>query len=148
MAAFFQIFDMNYDPVSFLEKKGVKPTAMRILVFEHLQDHPVAHSLARLEAHFAYSDRITLYRTLKIFQKKGVVHAIDDGSGATKYAICDEDCSEHYHVNFHPHFHCTECGETVCLEDTKVADIHIPPGFQIHEAQIVFSGICNKCGNS
>jgi len=78
---------------TFLEQKKIRPTAMRILIFKFLEGQNVATSLTDIENAFDKSERTTLYRTLKTFEENGVVHTIDDGSGVTKYALCEENCS-------------------------------------------------------
>ncbi|MDX5483056.1 MAG: transcriptional repressor, partial [Hymenobacteraceae bacterium] len=70
-----------------LQEKQVKPTAMRLLVLEFLSKQQAAVSLNDLEAAFHRADRSTLYRTLKTFEEKGVVHSIADGTGSVKYAL-------------------------------------------------------------
>ena len=69
-----------------LQQKQVRPTAMRLLVLGYLLKQAAAISLNDLETYFHRSDRITLYRTLKTFEEKGLVHKIDDGTGSVKYA--------------------------------------------------------------
>ena len=76
-----------------LKQKEIRPTAMRLLVLDYLRQQKAAVSLNNLESFFHRSDRITLYRTLKTFEVKGLVHHIDDGSGSVKYALCPEDCT-------------------------------------------------------
>lgn len=78
--------------------KDIRPTAMRLLVLDYLLNQTAAVSLNNLETYFMRSDRITLYRTLKTFEEKGLVHRIDDGSGSVKYALCPEDCSTQEHM--------------------------------------------------
>ncbi|MEP0710878.1 transcriptional repressor [Algoriphagus sp.] len=75
-----------------LEEKEIRPTAMRLLVLKTLQKQIAAVSLQDLEAAFEKADRITLYRTLKTFEEKGLIHSIEDGTGITKYALCEEGC--------------------------------------------------------
>ncbi len=65
----------------------IKPTAMRLLVLEYLLGREAAVSLTDLYEDFEKSDRTTLYRTLKAFEDNGLVHRIDDGTGAPKYAL-------------------------------------------------------------
>ena len=77
---------MNEEIESILIEKDISPTAMRILVLEYLQKQSAAISLQDLERDFQHSDRITLYRTLKTFEEKGLIHSINDGTDATKYA--------------------------------------------------------------
>ena len=98
-----------------LERKNVRPTAMRLLVVQYLFTKNVAVSLTDLENNFERSDRVTLYRTLKTFVGKGLVHKIDDGTGTTKYALCEENCNCEIETDLHVHFHCNACNQTICL---------------------------------
>jgi len=67
-----------------LVNNKVKPTAMRMLVLQFLLKNKVAVSLTDVENYFEKSDRTTLFRTLKTFAKKEIVHKIDDGTGVIK----------------------------------------------------------------
>ena len=44
-------------------------------------------------------DRVTVYRTLKTFLDKGLIHKVLDDEGALKYALCNEACTTagHHH---------------------------------------------------
>lgn len=132
----------------FLEDKGVRPTAMRLLVFQYLADEKVAKTLTDVENAFVKADRTTLYRTLKTFEQKGVVHQIDDGSGITKYALCEEGCNCELERDLHLHFHCNNCNETVCLTSHKIPHINLPEGYITENANLVLKGICDKCSGS
>ena len=69
----------------FLAKRGVRPTANRILVLRELvrATHPV--SLADLEALLGYQmDRASIFRVLELFAERDVVHPIEDGSRSQK----------------------------------------------------------------
>jgi Fur family ferric uptake transcriptional regulator len=129
-----------------LRKKNIRPTAMRLLVIETLSRQESAISLSDLEKSFEKSDRITLYRTLKTFQEKGLVHSIDDGTGAPKYALCEEGCECDIERDLHVHFHCRICTETFCLPNYPIPDIKLPEKFRPEEASLVVKGTCGKCG--
>ena len=128
-----------------LKAKGVTPTAMRLLVLEFLQQQTAAVSLQQLQSRFGSADRITLYRTLKTFAGKGLVHTITDGSGTTKYALCADACAEGHHHDLHLHFLCTRCGETYCLPKTKIPEISLPARFLLEELTLVAKGVCETC---
>ena len=128
-----------------LARKNIRPTAMRLLVMEVLTSQEAAISLTDVEKSFEKSDRVTLYRTLKTFQEKGLVHSIDDGTGAPKYALCEEDCECDIARDLHVHFHCRVCSETFCLPKYKIPEISLPEKFRSEEANLVVKGICNKC---
>src|SRR3954468_7203906 len=52
-------------------------------------------------------DRVTVYRTLKTFLDKGLIHKVLDDEGSLKYALCKEACSLTDHHHNHVHFKCT-----------------------------------------
>ena len=83
---------MNTSLEEKLRKKSIKPTAMRLLVLQCLMEQNRALSLNELEVLFENADKSTIFRTLKTFQENYLVHRINDGSGAIKYALCDDDC--------------------------------------------------------
>jgi len=128
-----------------LKNRGIRPTAMRLLVLESLSAQETAISLSELEKAFERSDRITLYRTLKTFQENGLVHSIDDGTGAPKYALCEQGCECDIERDLHVHFHCKICSETFCLPKYKIPEINLPDNFRSEEANLVMKGICGKC---
>ncbi|MDX5480367.1 MAG: transcriptional repressor [Hymenobacteraceae bacterium] len=128
-----------------LQQKGIKPTAMRLLVLEYLLKQEAAVSLNDLEAAFHRADRITLYRTLKTFEEKGLVHSIADGSGSVKYAMCADSCGAQEHHDLHVHFHCSRCGETYCLPKSRIPEIPLPENFKQEEISLVMKGTCANC---
>jgi Fur family transcriptional regulator, ferric uptake regulator len=120
---------------------------MRLLVLEFLIRHKEALSLSDLEHHFTRSDRTTLYRTLKTFHEKGVVHEIHDDSGNTKYALCSEDCNCSYPNDMHPHFYCSECETTLCLSDLAIPPVELPGNFLPASVNFVINGTCSSCAS-
>ena|SRR5690554_119496 len=128
-----------------LNKRNIRPTVMRLLVMERLSNQGAAISLSELEKIFERSDRVTLYRTLKTFQEKGLVHSIDDGTGAPKYARCEDGCECDLERDLHVHFHCRVCTETFCLPKYKIPEINLPEKFQPEEANLVVKGVCAQC---
>ena len=128
-----------------LEAKAIRVTAMRLLIYKFLAQRPMAATLTDIEQAFDKADRTTLYRTIKTFEEKGVVHQIDDGTGITKYALCETGCSCDIETDLHLHFHCNQCNETVCLTDHKIPQIKVPLGFIAEDVNLVVKGICDKC---
>ncbi|MFD1096269.1 Fur family transcriptional regulator [Salegentibacter chungangensis] len=128
----------------FLTKKGVRPTAMRMLVLDFLFDKKIAVALTDVEEAFENAERTTLYRSIKTFENKGIVHQIDDGTGVLKYALC-EDCDAHTHSDLHLHFHCTRCNETHCLTNHQIPQINLPEGYSSEDVNLVVKGLCDQC---
>ena len=127
-----------------LESRQIKPTAMRQLVLSLLTEQKAAISLPELEKKFEKADKTTLYRTLKTFEEKKLIHSIDDGSGSVKYALCMEEC-ECQHDDLHVHFMCLSCKHTYCLNDMSVPSFDLPRGFQLNTVNLVVKGICPNC---
>lgn len=128
-----------------LETHGIRVTAMRLLIYKFLVEKQVAVSLSDIENNFEKADRTTLYRTIKTFEEKGIVHQIDDGSSITKYALCEKGCNCEIETDLHLHFHCNNCNETVCLTEHKIPQIKVPEGFVSENVNLVVKGICDKC---
>ncbi len=128
-----------------LQKVNIRPTAMRILVYQFIAAQNVAVSLTSVEEHFEKSDRTTLYRTLKTFEEKRLVHQIDNGTGIPKYALCVHEHNLEKHADLHLHFHCNKCEETVCLTEHQIPQINLPEGFHSEDINMLVKGICDKC---
>ncbi|GBF22161.1 ferric uptake regulator family protein [Arenibacter sp. NBRC 103722] len=128
-----------------LENNGIRPTAMRILIYKFMAQKEVAIALTDIEDAFDKAERTTLYRTLKTFEDKGIVHHIDDGTGISKYALCEQGCNCELDQDLHLHFHCSNCDKTVCLTDHKIPHINLPDGYIAEDANLVITGICEKC---
>jgi Fur family ferric uptake transcriptional regulator len=127
-----------------LENRNIKPTAMRELVLRVLSEQTTAISLADLEQAFEKADKVTLYRTIKTFEEKKLIHSIDDGSVSVKYALCRETCQCHPE-DLHVHFLCTKCKQTFCLTDIPVPSINLPVDFSLENINMVVKGICANC---
>ena len=128
-----------------LQNKSVRPTAMRILIYNYMAEKEIAVALTDIENAFAKADRTTLYRTLKTFEENGIVHQIDDGTGISKFALCEAGCNCKIEQDLHLHFHCTNCNETVCLTAHKIPHINLPEGYIAEDVNLVLKGMCEKC---
>lgn len=136
---------MSRELEQLLEAKNINPTAMRLLVLDFLLKQPATISLTDLEKGMHPADRITIYRTLKTFQEKGLVHSIDDGTGSSKYGLCNSQCDDSHHHDLHVHFYCNSCKETFCLEKSAIPQVPLPARFIIEEMCLLVKGICNIC---
>ncbi|BEG97787.1 Fur family transcriptional regulator [Bacteroides sedimenti] len=135
---------MNSDFEKILENRGIKPTAMRILVLKELHSQSEAMSIYDLEQKFNKVERTTLFRTLNTFEENNLIHKIDDGSGAVKYALCQENCTCKLE-DLHVHFLCMKCKKTFCLENIPVPFVQLPDNFEFKTANFVIKGICPQC---
>jgi len=120
-------------------------------IYKYMVEKKIAVALTDIESAFpprragAGADRSTLYRTLKTFEENGIVHQIDDGTGISKYALCELGCNCEIDQDLHLHFHCSNCDETVCLTERKIPHINLPNSYHAEDVNLVIKGICEKC---
>lgn len=128
-----------------LEQKAVRITPMRQLLLEYFLENEGAFGLLELEKAFPKSDRITIYRTLKTFEEKGIIHGINNGTGAVKYALCDEHCTTNHHIDQHPHFQCEQCKQISCFDSLVIPKMELPKDYIQKEMTMMIKGICPDC---
>lgn len=130
--------------IEVLEKKGVRVTAIRILVMEALLASSRPMSLSNLETVLDTVDKSSIFRTLEVFEKHHAVHSIDDGTGSIKFEVCEggTDCTV---SDMHTHFYCEKCHRTYCLKDINVPVVNLPEGFEMHSVNYIVKGICPGC---
>lgn len=130
--------------IEVLEKKGVRVTAIRILVMEALLASSRPMSLSDLETVLDTVDKSSIFRTLEVFEKHHAVHSIDDGTGSIKFEVCEggTDCTV---SDMHTHFYCEKCHRTYCLKDINVPVVNLPKGFEMHSVNYIVKGICPGC---
>lgn len=136
--------DRNEEIGKYLLECGVKPTAMRILVYRVLEQckHPI--SLKQMEDRMVTADRSTIFRTLNLLLKNNLVHTIEDGSGSLKYELCNSHNHDSYDDQ-HVHFYCEACGQTYCLHHINIPRVELPEDFVVNSANFIIKGICPKC---
>ena len=137
---------MNQMAETILSKHKLRKTPFRIQVLEvFLNSRNSALKNIDLEEAIKDFDRITLYRTIKTFEKSGIIHQAIDGSNESKYALCSADCSEHHHEDDHAHFFCNACHKTYCLENAVSAQLSLPQDFKLSKMHIALNGVCVNC---
>lgn len=132
--------------IDILKRSSLRKTPFRIRLLDLFVLRP--HAAVKnndIEGLIGEFDRITLYRTLKTFEEKGIIHQVMDGSKEVKYALCHQDCKVHHSQEEHAHFSCNSCGNTYCMDNVGTVDINIPSNFSIEKVQMVISGTCSFC---
>ena len=76
-----------------LSAHGVRPTAVRMLIYRCMASHSDTFSLGDLEQELETVDKSTLFRTLTLFTEHHLLHETEDGSGVKKYCVCHNDHS-------------------------------------------------------
>ena len=133
--------------IQILKDHNLRNTAFRQNVLDiFLTNRGKALTSTFIEDELVEVDRITLYRTLKSFEEKGIIHHAPDGSNTNKYALCDDLCTEDHNRHAHAHFHCIKCGDTKCLHDSlKHLDYTVPNGFNLQTVEVILTGVCPSC---
>ena len=128
-----------------LDQKTIRITPMRQLLLEYYVEKNTVLGMSELEKAFPKSDRITIYRTLKTFEEKGIIHGINNGTGEVKYALCDEHCTPIHHIDQHPHFQCEQCKRVTCIDSLVIPKMELPQGYLSKEITMMIKGVCPDC---
>lgn len=128
---------------STLKKAGYSLTQPRRMVFAALEGQEplsMAELVHRLAGHV---DRATVYRTIELFEKLGIVTRLSLG---WKYKIeLSESFSHHHH-----HLSCVNCGRVISFEEGQVlhqAIEHLATakGFSMQDHSLEIRGRCPDC---
>jgi Fur family ferric uptake transcriptional regulator len=119
------------------------PSRQEILLLFLNKEYALSHGDIEKEINNTL-DRVTVYRTLKTFLDKGLIHKVLDDEGSLKYALCKEACSLTDHHHNHVHFKCTSCGQTNCLS-VEIPPVKLPKGYKPHELNLLIQGVCENC---
>ena len=114
-----------------LNLRNVKPTAIRLLILRTMMEMNRAVSQPDLEEKLQTVDKSTIFRTISLFLDRHLIHAIDDGSGALKYAVCSDDCTCSV-SDQHVHFYCEGCHRAFCFRSQAVPVVQAPEGFVLY----------------
>jgi Fur family ferric uptake transcriptional regulator len=135
-----------------IQKKGYKYTSQREDVLRILLDNSDSH-LSCEEVHGILSREkkdvgiATVYRTLQLFEKLGIVYRINFDDGVSRYELNMGTGDHHHH-----HLICTECGSVtevkLDLLEALEEEIEKEEGFLIRDHDVKFYGICKKCKES
>jgi Fur family ferric uptake transcriptional regulator len=129
-----------------LKSHKLRTTSSRQAILHLFQKRGYALSYSDIEHEVSeLYDRVTVYRTLKTFLDRGVIHKVLDDTGTLKYALCQQACTQEGHHHEHVHFKCTKCGQTTCLEGAHIPMVKLPAGYKVRELNLLIQGICRKC---
>lgn len=130
-----------------LKKVKLNITEGRLAVLDLFQDkNKLGLSIHDLLSFFENQyDKVTLYRTIQAFEKKGLIHKVIDESGLDKYAMCGDECSTQEHNHEHVHFYCLKCGKTECLSEHIELLVKLPTNYTKKHSNFLISGLCAHC---
>ena len=124
---------------------AVRPTVQRYAVLQHLARHGV-HATAEeifraLNRQDPRASRATVYNSLKSLRRAGMVREVHSEGKAARF-----DASLHPHH----HFVCDRCGDVEDIAWFELPAAGKPPlgARQVRSFEVVFRGVCEKCGGS
>lgn len=125
-----------------LKQHAQSVTTTRRTVFAALQGQEPM-SMHELVGHCGSVDRASVYRTVALFEKLGIVQRLQTG---WKYKLeLSDDFHEHHH-----HATCLRCGCVVPLPEDLKLEAHLQRmaathNFLLQAHQIELSGLCQGC---
>jgi Fe2+ or Zn2+ uptake regulation protein len=128
---------MRPDVVELLRGRGIQPSAQRVAVAQYIlftDEHPSADRVwARVRSRFPMISRATVYNTLNLFAKKGLVRDLHLSPASV---VFDANTGAHHH------FIDEGTGHIYDIPWEKVAMRKLPKvdGFEIHDYQVVMRG--------
>ena len=135
---------MHYENLkTILKKNGSSLTKPRKVVFDLLLDQEPQSMQVLARRAENKVNRATVYRTIELFERLGVVHRLNIG---WKYKIELSDIfAEHHH-----HFYCTNCGVATAITsnamlETMIDSIAGKEGFSPRCHSLEIYGLCSRC---
>ena len=129
----------NYLRTKLLDN-GIKPTYQRIVILDYLENHhihPTVDDIYRnLAPKLTTLSRTTIYNTVKVFVKAGIVSELNIDNSELRYDITTET---------HGHFKCDKCGKIYNFNTENTVESSDLKGFKINSTNILINGICKDC---
>lgn len=141
------------DPIEYvrerLAQQDQRLTPQRETVLRVLLDHADTHLTAE-EVYLEARNRApelglaTVYRTLDLFARLGVVRRLDAGEGVARYEFHPEGAGHYHH-----HLICLECGQILEFEqdllDRVERAVERETGFRVVDHSLLLFGLCPNC---
>ena len=126
-----------------LKEHGFSNTKTRSQVFSTLlSSYHKLLTINELISRTKGADRASIYRTVALFEKIGIVHRIYTG---WKYHL---ELSDEFHDHHH-HFVCAQCGSVMQVNDPELEarfkEIAAAQGFDLKHHYLEGSGVCAEC---
>jgi Fe2+ or Zn2+ uptake regulation protein len=125
------------DVVTVLRDHGIQPSAQRVAVARYVlrtDEHPSADQVwARVRRHLPILSRATVYNTLNLFVRKGLLQELVLAEGKV---IFDPKVERHHHFVDQA----TGSIHDVPWEAVRVSNVEGLPGLDVREYQVVMRG--------
>lgn len=135
-----------------LKAEGYKLTPQRRAVLDVIIDNEGKHLTTEeiydiVKANCPEIGLATVYRTLQLLEKMGVVYKMNFDDGCNRYELI-----HNYENHQHHHLICVNCGNVEEVEDdllgTLEENIEKKYKFKITNHSVKFFGYCSKCSNA
>lgn len=131
---------MNHEVRNILKKYQINITKTRLLMLNTFlesgepltQNHFIGDSVLAL-------DRTSIFRTLKLFARKKIIHRVPSTDGITRYLL------QQASATVHTSFICSSCRKVVPLKTLVLPEVELPKDFMQQNMEIVIDGLCNAC---
>ena len=113
------------------------------LFIEHENIHPSAEELYQLVMQEEPDVGLaTVYRTLDLLERLGVVHTVNFGDGKARYELTSE-------LHQHHHLLCKQCGAVDEVDEDLLGAVEQEltkrTGYSIIDHEVKFYGLCPSC---
>ena len=129
-----------------LRGKSRKITGPRAAILEILRQHPHPFTNKEILAGLpkGQCDLATIYRSMHLLEKMGMVKRFDFGDGVARFELVGEGDDGHHH-----HLVCTQCAEVVEIDDCFTTEVEqriaAANGYKAVTHKLEFFGICPEC---
>lgn len=129
-----------------LRRESRRVTGPRQAILDVMRKNP--HPLLIKEIHALLGkgdcDLVTVYRSMEMLQKMGMVKRVEFGQGGARFELLAEGDDGHHH-----HLVCTTCAHVLQLDDCLLEEvekkIERSSGFKGVTHRLEFFGLCPKC---
>ncbi|MFW5657021.1 MAG: Fur family transcriptional regulator [Bacteroidota bacterium] len=116
-------------------------TPIRKAILELMMEASTALSEKEIQEKLACScDRSTVYRSLRTFLDKGIIHEVTIDS-IVRFALPNGKIKNEAHA----HFKCEVCDAVICLEHITMETIRLPKGYMPRNHNVLITGVCRDC---
>jgi Fur family ferric uptake transcriptional regulator len=128
-----------------LSEKGYRLTPQRLMILSAIEsssDHISAEEIyAQVAAKYPHVNISTVYRTLELLKKLGMVYEINLGEGRIRFHA--EESGHHHHLV------CQECGVVIDIDESTLSSLRDilmrDYRFQAELRHVAVFGVCENC---
>jgi Fur family ferric uptake transcriptional regulator len=128
-----------------LSEKGYRLTPQRLMILsaiESSREHISAEEIyAQVSAKYPHVNISTVYRTLELLKRLGMVYEIDLGEGRIRYHA--EESGHHHHLV------CQDCGSVIDIDESTLSSLRNillrDYNFRAELRHVAIFGLCEKC---